>query len=419
MSSGPKVEGSAKANLHKHRSTHFKIVIVGAGSAGISVASRLRNKGESDIAIIDPATFHYYQPLWTLVGAGEASAVSTKRLQADLIPQGVAWYRESVEGIDPGKSELTTDSGVIIGYDCLVVCPGIELAWDRVPGLEEAMSTPYASSNYTVDLAPKTWELVQKFNGGTALFTAPGTPVKCPGAPQKAAYLSSDEWQRRSILSKTDVIFATGAGGIFGVPEFAKVLREVVERYGIDARFNHELIKVDPDSRDATFQVTTDGVKTESTIRYDLLVATPPQRAPSFIRESPLAHPDNPLGWVPVDKHTLRDIRYANIFALGDVSDAPTSKTGAAIRKQAPVVVENVLATLSNRKLPANYDGYAACPFTTAKGKMLLAEFDYTLKPCPSFPVINTQKERTDMWYVKKYGLPAFYWNLMLKGRGK
>ncbi len=396
-----------------------QIVIIGGGSAGISVAARLRHAGQNDIAIIDPASVHYYQPLWTLVGGGQSKVETTARPQASVIPKGVHWIQDEVTAIDPDAHEVKIASGSVVGYDFLVVCPGIELAWDRVPGLEAAMSAPNVSTNYTADLAPKTWEIVKNFKGGTALFTAPGTPVKCPGAPQKAAYLSSDEWRRQGTLDSTKVIFATGAGGIFGVPEFAAVLREVVKRYGIDAKFSHELIEVDSKKQTATFNVTAEEGVEKVKIPYDLLVATPPQRAPEFIRNSPLGHPDNPLGWIPVDKHTLRHVSFDNVFALGDACDVPTSKTGAAIRKQAPVVVANLVAAIKKNELPAEYDGYAACPFTTAKGKMLLAEFDYTLKPAPSLPFINTQKERTDMWYLKKYALPAFYWNVMLKGRGK
>ena len=392
---------------------HHRVVIVGGGTAGISVAARLRRQGIEDVVVVEPSSVHYYQPLWTLVGAGVTAVERTRRLESSVVPRGVRWVQDAVETIDPDAQEVVTRAGARIGYDALVLCPGIELAWDRVPGLAEAMETPFASTNYTVDLAPKTSDLVRKFRGGDALFAAPGTPIKCPGAPQKAAYLASDHWQRAGTLGAIDVTFATGAGGIFGVPEFARVLEGVVRRYGIDAKFGHELLRVDPDDRTATF-ATGDG---EVELHYDLLHAVPPQRAPAFVRSSPLGG-EGAFGWVPVDRHRLNHVRYPNVFSLGDVCDAPTSKTGAAIRRQAPVVVANLTAHLDQREPTARYDGYAACPFTTARGKMVLAEFDYSLSPHPTIPVIDTQRERTDMWLVKRFGLPAFYWNLMLRGIG-
>ncbi len=392
---------------------HHRVVIVGGGTAGISVAARLRRRGIEDVVLVEPSSAHYYQPLWTLVGAGVTAVERTRRPESSVVPRGIRWVQDAVETIDPDAQEIVTRAGARIGYDALVLCPGIELAWDRVPGLAEAMETPFASTNYTVELAPKTSDLVRKFRGGDALFASPGTPIKCPGAPQKAAYLSSDLWKRAGTLGAVNVTFATGAGGIFGVPEFARVLEGVVRRYGIDTKFAHELLRVDPDGRTATF-ATGDG---EVELHYDLLHAVPPQRAPAFVRASPLGG-EGAFGWVPVDRHRLNHVRHPNVFSLGDVCDAPTSKTGAAIRRQAPVVVANLLAHLDQREPTARYDGYAACPFTTARGKMVLAEFDYSLSPHPTIPLIDTQRERTDMWLVKRFGLPAFYWHLMLRGLG-
>jgi sulfide:quinone oxidoreductase len=396
---------------------HHRIVIVGGGSAGVSVAARLRRAGEEDVALIEPARLHYYQPLWTLVGGGVVPIERSGRLEATVVPKGVRWVQDAAVELDPDARQVTIAGGARVGYDLLVLCPGLELAWELVPGLAEAMASPHAASNYTADLAPKTAELVRRFRGGEAVFASPGSPIKCPGAPQKAAYLACDHWRRTGALERAHVTYATGAGGIFGVPEFAAVLERVVDHYGITTRFGHELVEVDPDTRQATFETIGPEGKARETLGYDLLHVAPPQRAPAFVRESALSG-ESPFGWVPVDRHRLVHAHHPEVFALGDVCDAPTSKTGAAIRRQAPVVVANVLATLAGRELPARYDGYAACPFTTARGKMLLAEFDYSLAPRPTIPFINTRRERYDMWLLKRYGLPAFYWNVMLRGLG-
>ncbi len=396
---------------------HHRIVIVGGGTAGISVAARLRRAGQEDVALIEPSALHYYQPLWTLVGAGVVPVGRTRRLESALVPRGVRWIQDAAANLDPDRRVVETAGGARVGYDILVCCPGLELAWDMVPGLAEAMAGPSGSSNYAPELAPKTAELVGRFRGGEVLVCAPGSPIKCPGAPQKSAYLACDIWRRRGILDDVRVTYATGAGGIFGVPEFARVLEGVVERYGINTRFSTELVEVDPEGSKATFETTGPEGTARETLAYDLLLATPPQRAPAFVRDSPLGG-EGPFGWVPVDRHHLRHVTYPDVYALGDVCDAPTSKTGAAIRREAPVVVANILAGLSGREPSARYDGYAACPFTTALGKMLLAEFDYSLAPHPTIPLLDTQRERYDMWLLKRYGLPFFYWNVMLRGLG-
>lgn len=397
----------------------FRVVFIGGGTAGISVAARLRRRGVRDMAIIEPSREHYYQPLWTLVGAGVARAEDSVRDEARLIPKGVRWIQDRAVEVDPVAREVRTAAGLRVGYDYLVVAPGIQLDWDKVRGLREALKTPYVSSNYDFSLAPKTWELIRNLQGGTALFTHPATPVKCAGAPQKIMYLAADHWRRTGKLEKTKVIFGSAGKAIFGVKPFADVLNGVVARYGIDTRFQHNLVEVRGEQREAVFEVTREGGgKEQVVIPYDLLHVTPPQSAPDFIQRSPLAHQEGPSkGWVKADKYTLRHPDFPEVFALGDASDLPTSRTGAAIRKQAPVLVDNLLAVMEGREPQARYDGYASCPLTTGYGKLLLAEFDYDGKPTPSFPLIDTLQERHDMWLMKKYGLPRLYWGLMLRGR--
>ncbi|MHB8296401.1 MAG: NAD(P)/FAD-dependent oxidoreductase [Acidimicrobiales bacterium] len=395
---------------------HHKVLIIGGGTAGITVAARLRRAGQDDVALIEPSPSHYYQPLWTLVGGGAASARETVRSEAGVMPRGVRWLQDRVVEIDPDKRTVAISSGAEVGYDFLVVCPGIQLDWDKVIGLPDGLGRNGISSNYDFELAPRTWELVKSFRGGTALFTMPGSPIKCAGAPQKIAYLAADYWRKQGVLHNSKVIFATGTPGIFSVKEYADILVTVIERYGIDARVATELVEVDPAKKEAVLETKGANGPERTTVPYDMLHVAPPQSAPDFIKKGPLADPANPLGWVQADKHTLQHPKYPTVFAIGDASSLPTSKTGAAIRKQAPVLVQNLLGLMAGRDPASSYDGYTSCPLVTAKGKMLLAEFDYSLKPHPTIPIIDTEKERYDMWLLKRYGLPFMYWNLMLKG---
>ncbi len=399
--------------------THHRVVIVGGGSAGISVASRLLAK-VSDVAVIDPSEQHYYQPLWTLVGGGCSKRETSRRSQASVMPAGAIWIKDAATAFHPDSNVVETAGGKMVGYDVLIVCPGIQLDWDRIPGVGETLGIDGVSSNYTYDLAPKTWEFIQSTTSGTAVFTMPSGPIKCAGAPQKIAYLACDYWREKGVLNKIDVHLVLPTPRTFGVPAFADALDVVVAEYGINVHLKSELSAVDPDGRKASF-APVGGDPTGSgeggfTLPYDMMHVVPHQSAPDWVKSSPLAT-DAPTGYVDVDKHTHQHVRYANVFSLGDAGSTPNSKTGAAIRKQAPVVAANVLKQLEGGDPTERYEGYASCPLTTSRSKMLLAEFDYTMEPTPSFPVVNLQKPRRDMWYLKKYGLPFMYWNLMLKGR--
>lgn len=393
----------------------YRTVIVGGGTAGISVAARLRKAGETSVAIIDPAIEHAYQPLWTLVGGGRAPLAESLRSQANVIPKGVRWLQQRAEAIDPDRQSVTLDSGDEVTYDYLVVAPGIQLDWDRLPGASDALGHGGVSTNYEAKFAPKTWDFIRRMRSGTAVFTMPSGPFKCAGAPQKIAYLAADYWRSQGVLDAIEVVLVLPTPTLFGVPEFAKVLTEVVKRYGITVHLDTEATRVDPDASEIT--ITPVGGGDETTLGYDLAHLVPPQSAPDWIKASPLTDPDDPNGYVEIDQFTLGHVRYPNVFSLGDAGSSPNSKTGAAVRKQAPTVVENLLATMKDKAPTASYDGYSSCPVTTARNRMLLTEFDYTMTPHPTLPIIDTQKERYDMWLFKRYGLPFMYWNLMLKGR--
>lgn len=412
----------------------YQVLIIGGGTAGITVAAQLMRKNKDlNVAIIEPSENHYYQPAWTLVGAGTFDFENTIRKEKDLIPKGVEWIKDYAEAISPDENKVALRGGEEVGYDYLVVAPGLKIDTSLIEGLEETMDKNGVCSNYT---NPKyVWELMQNFKGGTVLFTQPSTPIKCGGAPQKIMYLMSDYLRKHNLLQKSDVIFATPGSVIFGVKEFAITLEKVIDRYGIDTRFHHKLIKVDGPNKVATYEVTEydetgcvvkapsgEEKKFIEEIKFDMMHLAPPQTAPDFIKNSKIAHSVGAsAGWVNVDKNSLQHPEYKNVFALGDVAALPTAKTGAAVRKQAPVVVDNILSLIDGKEANnAGYNGYSSCPLVTAYGKMLLAEFGYGNKRM-SDPLIstfvNTTKEKWSMWILKKYGLPYLYWNLMLRGK--
>ncbi len=387
-----------------------QVVIVGGGAAGISVAARLCKKG-LDVAIIEPSKKHYYQPLWTLVGGGVVNKEVTEKNEADFIPNGATWIQEKVDEFNPEENHVVTSKGNKVTYDYLVVAAGIQIDWDKIKGLPEAIGKSGVCSNYSYEYVEKTWESIKDFKGGNAIFTQPSTPIKCGGAPQKICYLAEDYFRKVGIRDEANVTFVTATPTIFGSPHYATTLTKHCEDTGVNTKFKLELIEIRPETKEAVFKHMETGE--ESIEKYDLLHVTPMMSAPDFIKNSSLG---NEGGWVDVDKETLQHNKYENIFSLGDSSSLPTSKTGAAIRKQVPVVVENLQHVIKGETLSAKYNGYTSCPLVTGYDSLIMAEFGYDLKPQETFP-IDQNKERYSMYLVKRYLLPKLYWHGMLRGR--
>ncbi|MQR00377.1 NAD(P)/FAD-dependent oxidoreductase [Glaciimonas soli] len=393
----------------------FDVVIIGGGAAGIGVsASLLRRRPDLRIAIVEPSDTHYYQPAWTLVGAGEFDVTRTRRAMATLIPAQVTWIKTAATKVAPDRRSVFCEDGREIRYDQLIVCPGLRLAWERIEGLEQTLGKNGVTSNYRYDLSSYTWELVAQLKKGKALFTQPAMPIKCAGAPQKALYLSCDYWLRSGVLSQIEVEFNNAGAALFGVAAFVPPLMEYMKKYQAQLAFNSNLVKVDGAERLAWFDVKdADGNVTRVSKSFDMLHVVPPQVAPNFIRDSGLA---DGAGWCEVDHATLQHLRYPNIFSLGDACSAPNAKTVAAVRKQVVIVAENLIAAREERMLSNKYDGYGACPLTVEKGKVILAEFGYGGKLLPTFALDPTIARRS-AWFLKTTVFPVVYWHGLLQGR--
>ena len=416
--------------------SHYQILVIGGGTGGIMTAANLLSKNKSlDIGIIEPAEWHYYQPAWTLVGAGTYDYEKSRRSMSSVMPSGADWIKDYATVFKPEDNTVETKENGAITYDFLIVSPGLVMDTSLIEGLTESLGKGVVCSNYT---DPKhTWEVLKSFKGGNAVFTQPTTPIKCGGAPQKIAYLAADYIQKNGLKNKSNVVFATPGSVIFGVKEIRESLMQVISKYGIHFKPFYAPIKIDGANQMVTFKVVGTGENTciinqdnelketmsgESIIEmpFDMLHLAPPQTAPKFVKESPLV---NDAGWLDVDKNTLQHNKFANIFGLGDVAALPTAKTGAAIRKQVPVVSDNILQLIAHsKKGNKSYNGYSSCPLVTGYGKMILAEFDYdnNFIPDPKLKqmlVFNSEKEHWRLWMLKKYGLPYLYWNKMMKGK--
>lgn len=397
-----------------------KITIVGSGTAGLTVAAQLMRKEphlHGDITIIDPSENHYFQPEFTLVGAGESKLEDTVRKQETLIPKGVNWVQESVVEFFPEENYLTTDNETKVNYEYLVVAGGIQLDWDKVKGLEETIGKNGVCSNFSPKYVESTWDNVRNFKGGKAIVTQPSTPIKCPGAPKKVLYLVDDYFKKTSIRHKSEVELVTGLDRLCPVDYYNPGLVELTKEKGIAVTELMDLIEIDGPNKKATFK----SVEHDETITrdFDMIHVTPFMSSPDFIANSPIA---DEAGWVDVNEYTLRHNKYENVFSAGDCSSLPTGQTGAAIRGQAPVLVDNLLAAIHNKEMNSKYDGYSACPYVTSYNTVIMAEFVYGdesniygYKPTESFP-FDQRKESKSMYLLNKHLMPMMYWNGMLRG---
>ncbi|ETW86035.1 sulfide:quinone oxidoreductase [Heterobasidion irregulare TC 32-1] len=404
----------------------YKVVVLGGGVAGLSAALQLYNRFEQagkslkdgDIAIVDAAEFHHYQPGWTLVGSGLKQKSTLRRPLADLIPSHINHISENVQSFDPSGNSITTISGRKLSYDALVVATGLQVNFDQIEGLPKALADPSSgvSTIYSYNTCDKTWRDIDALRSGRALFTQPAGVIKCAGAPQKIMWMAWDRYRRSGRGDQIKVDFRTGMPTMFSVPKYSKALDAMRVERGVGAKFQHSLVSVDSANRKATFKNLADN--STVTEDYTLLHVTPPMGPLDVFKGTPLV---DAAGWIDVDKNTLQHVKpeFANVFAMGDASSLPTSKTAAAITAQAPVLVENLFHQLDTGKVgPARYDGYTSCPLLTGYGELMLAEFKYGLEPAESFAeYLGDQATPRRLFYHLKKDLLPFAWlNFGVKG---
>lgn len=391
----------------------YKFVVVGAGTGGLAVSSALGRKfGAGNVAVVEPSEVHYYQPMWTLVGAGVKTLQQSSKSMAEVMPPQVDWIKQRVAGFVPDKNAVTLADDTKLRYDYLIVALGLQVNFNQVKGLLQALEDPDSgvSSNYSSKYVEKTYKNLQRFQGGNALFNIPPMPIKCPGAPQKIMYLADDYWRQNGVRDKTTITYNTPLGVIFGVKKYADSLMKVVERKNIKLNFKRKILEVRGDKKEAVFEFLDNG--THEVYKYDMMHAVPPMGPLDIMKGSPIC---DQLGWVDVNRETLQHIKYPNIFAIGDCTNVPASRTAAACAAQAAVLRRNLLSLIKGAELTAKYDGYASCPLITGYGKTILAEFDFDGKPLETFP-FDQGKERWSMYHLKKDAMPQLYWYGLIRG---
>ncbi|KAJ8679863.1 hypothetical protein QAD02_015650 [Eretmocerus hayati] len=401
----------------RHAHHKCKILVIGGGCGGCTMAAKLsKNFGEAPnhVIVLEPSEDHYYQPLFTLVGGGIKPLEASRRPMKDVLPQKAQWIKDRVTFFRPNNNEVTTSRGDTIQYEVMIVAMGLELYWDQIPGLLEGLSNPDAQicSIYGSNTVSQVYDKIRKTNNGTAVFTFPNTPVKCPGAPQKIAYLAEDYWSREKKRDSIDIVYNTSLPVIFGVKKYADALWNICKQRNIQVNVRKNLIEIRPNHKEAVFQ-DLDNPDQTKTVKYSLLHVTPPMGVPETLKTQ--RDLTNAAGFLDIDPKTLQHNKFKNVYGLGDCTSTPNSKTMAAIASQSHVLYKNILDDLANKKMRMVYDGYASCPLVTGYGKCILAEFNYELKPKETFPV-NQGREMYFTYLLKEYFFPFLYWNFMLRG---
>ena len=429
-----------------------KILIIGGGLAGISTAARLVNTlSNPDITIVEPNPKSVsYQPGSTLVAAGIYTKEDIDYNTKDFLPSGVTLLKDKAIDFNPEANKVALESGETLSYDFLIIAAGIALDFGAIKGLEEigdAYTVGDASkilkvfgnsgitSVYNIDSSIAMWEQTQKFiqkakdgQKVKGIFTDPNTAIKCGGAPKKVMYLTNARLNEANARANAELSFYTDSGKLFGVKEYADAIEKQFIARDMKWNFNHNLTSVDIAKKTATFdkhwqekgaydkdleEYETITKHENIEVPFDLLHITPPQKAPDEIGKSAIG---STKGWVPVDKETLQHVKYKNIFSLGDIAAVPMGKTGGTVRKQYKVLVDNLVAVMEGKEPTAKFEGYTVCPLITDIGKVMLAEFNWTAKPTPSFPLDPTQ-ERYIWWLLKVYLLKPMTQYGMLSGK--
>jgi sulfide:quinone oxidoreductase len=400
------------------------VLVIGGGNAGISLAARLRRKGITDLTIVEPKSTHHYRPMLSYVGAGLKTTQQMSRAQHRVMPRGVRWIQDRVHALDPAAHRATLSSGERIGYRDVVICAGSTPDWEHVPGSAEAMAGPHASTNYTVEHAPKTWELIRGLRRGRALFTIPDGPAPTPQIGQKILYLACDYWQRQGVLQDIDVTLLTPTDTVFGQPDVDRALQPWVERYGITVLTDAHVQSIDAGAR--RLRAMVEGTPRE--LSYDLLHHSPVHRAPAWIDDAGLGTGlgdamDNGVGtgtpgdgYADVDVQTLRHRRVPTVWACGDAAALETTPSGGGLRHQAKILAENLLASRDGRAPTARYDGYTVTPVTVRRGQAVFPEYDRDNELAPSIPRVPLLAPSRALWFLDLEVLPRDYWNVILKG---
>lgn len=390
---------------------HAQVLVIGGGNAGVSLSARLLRDGVRDVALVEPSPVHRYRPLLNYVGAGEAAMADLERPMAEVVPDGCRWVEDAVEAVDPAARTVRTRRGRTLGYDTLVVCPGMVEDWDAVPGLQDAYAAGWAVSTYVPAAAPLVWPAVKGVREGLVVFTVPPEPAPCGPTALKPLLMACDHWRRAGVLDDLRVVLVLPEATALGVPAADEHLERVLADYGVEVLREARVEGVDPVLRAVDVATPTGRRRLDGVAAAHVV---PPYRAPRWIAASGLSD-GGPAGQVDVDPETLRSRHHPEVWSIGDAATLRTRSSGGGLRKQVDVLARNIAAAAKGRKL-RSYDGYTVMPVTTSRRRLMLVEADRQ-GGRPRHAPFDPYKPRRTTWLADRYGLPVLYFRRLLRGK--
>lgn len=377
-----------------------EIVVLGGGVGGTLTANLLAKKlprGAARIRLVDATGVHVYQPGFLYVALGQANGRYLAKDLRSLLRDDVDLVIDRVAKIDHAAQKVELEREGALAYDHLVIATGSHLDYDAVPGLREG-----SHGFYSLTEAERLREALRTFTGGTILIGVAGMPYKCPPAPVEFALLLDEYLRKRRVRDVTTIKFLSPLNRAFTIESASKLVAPIFDARGIELHTFVNVETVDPAAKTVT---SLEG----ETFDYDLAVLIPPHKGADVVAATGLAERG---GWLPVDRHTLRVDGAAHVFAIGDATNLPISKSGSTAHFEAPVVVEQIVAEVEHRApepKKARYGGKVTCFLETGGRKATVLVFDYDNPPKPPKP--------SYLWHAAKWLFNRAYWFTVPKGR--
>jgi sulfide:quinone oxidoreductase len=373
-----------------------RVVVLGGGVGGTLVANLLSKdlRKDATVTVVDPTGMHVYQPGFLYVALGQANGRWLARDERLLLRDDVELVVEGAERIDPAASTVQLARGGTLPYDYLVVATGARLVPDEVPGLVAG-----SHDFYSLEGAQRLREALRTFGGGRILVGIAGIPYKCPPAPVEFVLMLEEYLRKRDIRNRSEVTLLSPLNRAFTIESASKLVEPIMERRGVNLATFFNVESVDPA---AGMVASLEGEKAE----YDLLVLVPPHQGQHVIEDSGLGGPG---GWVPTDPATLQHKEHDRIFAMGDATDLPISKSGSTAHFEAPVVASRIASLIHGTAAKAAYGGRVMCFLETGGRKATVLRFDYEHPPLPPKP--------SRRWHWGKWLFNRLYWNTVPQGR--
>jgi len=373
-----------------------KVVVLGGGVGGTLAANLLDKELGRDarVTVVDPTGMHVYQPGFLYVALGQANGRWLTRDERTLLRRGVGLAVERAVRIHPDAGTVQLERGGSLDYDYLVLSTGARLVPAQMPGLAEA-----THEFYSLEGAQRLREELARFRGGRIHVGIAGIPYKCPPAPVEFVFLLDEYLRKRGIRDRSSITLLSPLNRAFTIESASKVIQPMLTERGIELTTFFNVESVDPDARTIT---SLEGEKVES----DLMVVVPPHRGQSVIGASALGDAGD---WLPTDRNTLQVEGQERIFAMGDATNLPISKSGSTAHFEAPVVASRIASLIRGTAPKSNYGGRVMCFLETGNRKATVLRFDYERPPAPPQPNL--------LWHSAKWMFNRLYWSTVPQGR--